>query len=296
MESIAEYWDIQMICYLRHLCINALKEMLKTYENYANEHNLQFSTDANPVKSKTKCMAFVRGNKDLKSIELCGNELPWVNEIKHLGTVITNDQDVMASDIMQKRAIYINRNNELIQEFYFAHASKLIKMNNSFNTRFYGSVLWDLFSTEAKRLEKSWNVSLRKILRLPYNAHRHLLEPVTNTRHLITSLYSRYIKFVDKLYSSKKSAVRNLFNVVRNDCRSITGSNLRRIMLKTNRNSVEEINMNDINNLVYQNTPNGCEWAIIMVKEIVEHNSGLLAVPGFNGLELADISNDVCAS
>ena len=34
--------------------INALKEMLKTCENYANEHNLQFSTDANPVKSKTK--------------------------------------------------------------------------------------------------------------------------------------------------------------------------------------------------------------------------------------------------
>ena len=134
--------------------INALKEMLKTCKFYANEHNLQFSTDANPVKNKTKCMAFVRGNKDLKSIELCGNELPWVNEIKHLGTVITNDQDVMASDIMQKREIYINRKNELIQEFHFAHASTLIKINNSFNTSFYGSVLWDLFGTEAKRLEK----------------------------------------------------------------------------------------------------------------------------------------------
>ena len=27
-------------------------------------------------------MGFVRGNNDLKSIELYGNELPWVNEIK----------------------------------------------------------------------------------------------------------------------------------------------------------------------------------------------------------------------
>ena len=26
--------------------------------------------------------------------------------------------------------------------------------------------------------------------------------------------------------------------------------------------------MNDINNLVYQNTPNGCEWAINMVNDI----------------------------
>ena len=111
-------------------------QMLKTCENYANEHNLQFSTHANPAKSKTKYMGFVRGNKDLKSIELCGNELPWVNEMKHLGTVISNDPDVMVHDIMQKRAVYINRNNELIQEFHFAHASTRIKINNSFNTSF----------------------------------------------------------------------------------------------------------------------------------------------------------------
>ena len=144
------------------------------------------------------------------------------------------------------------------------------------------NLLWDLFGTEAKRLEKSWNVSLRKILRLPYNAQ------------IFTRTYNYFPVFeIYKLYSSKKSAVRNLFNVVRNDCRSITGSNLRRIMLKPNRNCVEEIYMNDISN---QNTPNGCEWANNMVKEIVEHNSGLLVVPGFNGLELADISNDVCAS
>ena len=105
----------------------------------------------------------------------------------------------MASDIMQKRAIYINRNNELIQEFHFAHASTLIKINNSFNTSFYGSVMWDLFGTEATWLEKSWNVSLSKI---QYNVHRYLLEPLTNTRNIMTSLYSRYINFVDQHYSS----------------------------------------------------------------------------------------------
>ena len=98
-----------------------------------------------------------------------------------------------------------------------------------------------------------------------------ILSPVTETRHIITSLYSRFINFVDKLNSSKKSAVRNLFNVVKNDCRSTTGSNIRKIMLKTNRNCVEDININDISNLLYQKTPNGCEWAINIVKEIVEH-------------------------
>ena len=75
---------------------------------------------------------------------LCGNKLPWVDNIKHLGSVITNDSDKMGSDTMQKRASYINRNNELMQEFYFDHPMLKVKINNSFNTSFYGYVLWDL--------------------------------------------------------------------------------------------------------------------------------------------------------
>ena len=67
-------------------------------------------------------------------------------------------------------------------------------------------------------------------------------------------------------------------------------------MLKNNRNCIEDFNINDISNLVYQKTPDGCEWAINIVKEIVEHNSGLPVVPGFNGLEIADIFNNVCSS
>ena len=34
--------------------LDALKEMLLACEDYAVEHNLQFSTDPNPKKSKTK--------------------------------------------------------------------------------------------------------------------------------------------------------------------------------------------------------------------------------------------------
>ena len=40
--------------------VHALQEMLKICEKYANEHNLRFSTDPNPVKCKTKCIAFTK--------------------------------------------------------------------------------------------------------------------------------------------------------------------------------------------------------------------------------------------
>ena len=56
---------------------------------------------------------------------------------------------------MGKRALYINRVNELNQEFHYAHPLTKVKINNIFNTHFYGSQLWDLFSVEAIRLGKN---------------------------------------------------------------------------------------------------------------------------------------------
>ena len=128
--------------------LDALQESLITCEAYAKEHNLQFSADVIPSKSKTKCIAFVKDKREIKHMILCGNKLPWVDNIKHLGSVITDDSDIMGCDTMQKRASYINRNNELMQEFYFAHPISKVKINNSFNTSFYGCVLWDLFGKE----------------------------------------------------------------------------------------------------------------------------------------------------
>ena len=101
---------------------DALQDMLHTCETYAKEHNLQFSTNNIPSKSKTKCMAFVKDKRELKNMMLCGKILPWVDNVKHLGSVISNDSDVMGNDTLQKRASYINRNNEILQEFHYAHS------------------------------------------------------------------------------------------------------------------------------------------------------------------------------
>ena len=56
-----------------------LQEMLKTCEDYASEHNLAFSTNPVPDKSKTKCMAFLFKERKLEDLILCGNPLPWVD-------------------------------------------------------------------------------------------------------------------------------------------------------------------------------------------------------------------------
>ena len=87
--------------------IDALQESLITCETYAKEHNLQFRTDAIPSKSKTKCIAFVRDKREIKHMILCGNKLPWVDNIKHRGSVITNDSDKRGV-ILCRRELHIS--------------------------------------------------------------------------------------------------------------------------------------------------------------------------------------------
>ena len=104
--------------------------MLRTCEEYAASHNLKFSTDPNPVKCKTKLMAFLKKPRELPNLMLCGNLLPWVDKVKHLGNTITNKIDGNQLDAKIKTAKFIDKNNSLQQEFYFAHPMTKVEINN----------------------------------------------------------------------------------------------------------------------------------------------------------------------
>ena len=49
----------------------ALQQMLVICEKYAETHDLKFSTDQNPKKCKTKCLAFLKKRRDLPTLKLC---------------------------------------------------------------------------------------------------------------------------------------------------------------------------------------------------------------------------------
>ena len=129
--------------------------MLKICEDYSKSHNLEFSTHPNPIKSKTKCIDFLWKKRDLPQLYLCGNPLPWVESGKHLGTKIENTLGkIFAHDINEKRAHYIQRNNEFLQEFSHAHPLTKVFINQVYNTSFYSSVLWDLWSKEVNSISQ----------------------------------------------------------------------------------------------------------------------------------------------
>ena len=110
--------------------------------------------------------------------------------------------------------MYISKNNELNQEFYFAHPKTKIWINNVYNTSFYGAPLWDSTSRNLKKLEKNWNVYARMMLGVPRTTHKYLIEPLTGTHHITKSLWNRFLRFVCNIADGKKMALKYVLAAV----------------------------------------------------------------------------------
>ena len=223
--------------------------------------------DPNPKKSKIKCTACLLKEKELRNLELCGNQLPWVKNGKHLGMRIDAERNnVLTKDIIEKRAQYIQRNNELVQEFSYASSSTKAYINRVFNSHAYGSVLWDLYGREAKMLYNTWSVSIRKMYRLDRQTHRYLIEPISGMEHLKCSIQKRFLTFTNNLSNSPKATVRELNRKLSKDCRSVTGANLRRIMLQCDATLLEKPTRMDISRDGLEATPPGEEWRADIIR------------------------------
>ena len=186
-----------------------LQAMVNLCQDFASTKNLQFSTNVNPVKSKTKCLIFTKKSKEADNVlpvKLNGNPLPWVKQAKHLGNMLQQD-NTMRVDLSQKRGKFIGKVVSLFQEFHYVDHDVFLKIMNIFTTSFYGSSLWDIFSSDCEKLFKSWNVSIRQVLDLDRCAHRFLIEPLSGTMHPKVMLSSRYVTFFKTLVASSKLGV-----------------------------------------------------------------------------------------
>ena len=253
--------------------MDGLQNMIKACKGYAKRHNLTFSTHENPSKSKAKCMAFLRETRTIRNLKLNGKVLPWVESLKHLGTTLTSNRGVctLDSDLLEKRAMYRAKNNYLSQEFYYAYPRTKIWINNVYNTSFYGAPLWDLTSRNFEKLEKTWNVSARKMLGLPRTTHKYLIEQLTGTKHIIKAIWKRYLRFIKSVTIGKKLTLKRVLAATKMDVRSTTGKNLRYLMLKTANLTKEELDAYDE---PYKVVPAEEIWRIPMIEELVGIRNG----------------------
>ena len=210
---------------------SGLQSMINICSEFMKKKSLKFSTNVNPVKSKTKCVIFSKKARDrvnVAPVKLNGDELPWVDEIKHLGNILEYNNS-MKRDIAVKRGKFIGKLNSLSQEFFFASPEIFTKILNIYASSFYGSGLWDLFSDDCDRIYRSWNVAMRHAWKVPNTTHRYLVEPISGSLHPKVMLASRYVQFGKSLLTSTKYQVRVLANLCSTDNRTVMGKTLSKV-------------------------------------------------------------------
>ena len=148
----------------------ALQEMLCICEDFSTKHSMLFSTDPNPVKSKTKCLLFSRDitPDQVLQVQLNGDNLPWVDTAKHLGNHLSSKLNLSSyipetsTDLLKKRAILFDRVHQIQQQFGYLNPRMVVKLLSIYSTSLYGSCLWEVDSGQFEKLIRSWNMAVKQ--------------------------------------------------------------------------------------------------------------------------------------
>ena len=277
---------------------SGLQAMVKICEVFAEKKHLRFSTNEDSHKSKTKCIIFASKAKDrtgVAPILLNDDPLPWVSEVKHLGNLLQCENN-MKRDIAIKRGKFIGKVNSLLQELHFADPAVLVKLIKIYCTSFYGSSLWDIYSSDVDKLYKSWNVTIRNVFDIPYTSHRYLIEPVSNCPHPKTMISSRFVKFTQSLVSCSKPSVQYLANISKDDNRTLMGRTLSRISREINI-AKAELSSSCVNkSMSYFSVPDDNQWRINIIHGLLDTRSSSLSLPNFNPTEIKVMLDYLCTS
>ena len=203
--------------------------MLKVCEAYAKQNNLEFSTDPNPVKSKSKCI-YMSGNLGRvkpANLQLYGVDLPWVDTASHLGNEL-HWKCTMDQDMKLKRGSFISRSTEVRETFGFAQPNQVLHAVKTYCFDMYGAMTWPLFSEKAKQVFNSWSTCVKLAWGVPRATHTYLVDNFLSAGipSVKASVLARYLKFYDSVSSSPAIEVRVVANLAAADIRSITGNNL----------------------------------------------------------------------
>ena len=209
---------------------SVLAEMVRVCEEYGKQHNMIFSTDPVPAKSKTKCMFFCgqsTGARYPDPIHLDGKILPWVVTAEHLGHTL-HQSGTMEQDCKIKRAQFIQKTVEVREQFSFARPDDVLSAVRVYCSDSYGSMLWALRSESSESYFKCWNTCVKLVNRVPRNTFTYLVEGyfAKQQTSLRNQVLARFTGFFQSLLKSPSAEVSLLANIVARDPSSTTADNI----------------------------------------------------------------------
>jgi hypothetical protein len=145
-------------------------------------------------------------------------------------------------------------------------------------------------------MENTWNVAMRLMLDIPRESHRYLIEPLSNVVHIKTILVKRFLTFLEQIRKSEKSASKFLLETILHDARSTTGSNLRNILLKTDKSDVSELVPDDAFQLKYHPIQSEEQWRLPFIFDIIEAKNDQMSIPNISDSDLEEMLTVLCTS
>ena len=286
--------DILLLCPSRP----GLQAMINICELFANTNNMKFSTNPNPELSKTKCMVFSKKPKDLINIapvQLYNTDLPWVPSIKHLGNYLECDSS-FRRDMTRKRGIFIGKLHSLQQEFHFVSPQVKVKLYNIYTTSFYGSSLYDIYSSDCNKFFTAYNIAIRMCFNVPRQSHRYVIEKITKCHHPKTFMASRLVKFHSVLLTSQKSSVNLLAKLKEKDRRTVHGNNLANIA-KDIDTPIDDLTTDLVKlNMKYFPVPVDQTWRLPFLEELLSARQDSCTIDNFDNNEISQMINHLCTT
>ena len=129
---------------------------------------------------------------------------------------------------------------------------------------------------------------------LPYGTHRNLVGHLAGG-HMRLKLIRNYLGFIKRVRESPKYVLRQLYDLASCDVRTVTGSNLRNILMLTNQLQVGDLDPSVVDNIQYNTIEENEMWKIGLVKELIEMKHGNIQQPeGWSEDDLEDVLNLIC--
>ena len=145
-------------------------------------------------------------------------------------------------------------------------------------------------------VENSWNVAMRLMLDLPRQTHRYLIEPLSNTWHIRKILVQRFLKFLQQIRNSGKKSTKFLLKSIIQDTRSTTGSNLRNILLQTNKSTIFELVPGDALSVGYHPITSSEKWRVDFISEIIHAKQKQLTILNLSEDNLEEMLAVLCVT
>ena len=109
------------------------------------------------------------------------------------------------------------------------------------------------------------------------------------------TLFKNYLGFINRIRSSTKPVLQQLFKLVKGDDRTVTGANLRNILLLTDCMTVDDLTIDCIKQIKYNEMMEQDRWRTSLIKEVLDMKHGSLAIPiDWSVEDLEEIMNYAC--